>query len=329
LKPFPEPATAAEFRAKSLILASSITYQIVLLWHAACIRRGQFRSTIASAEINELRSNPNHGVGADQWRARTSQDKTGQERMRLEMEQTNQKIFGVGQPNREEAALLAFNPRTIAGANLAEVAHEARNMVAALGLYCDLLGEPGVLTATHQHYGSELKMVAAASRHLVERLMDLGGAENAITSPYSNTAQIESTATLPEETANNSKATRYWDEMPPKLIGDLAWELQMNRNLLASLAGPSITVTIDSVGGAHPVRLNSENLTRVLINLVKNAIDAMPDGGRIQLILRACPSGPGHDERLLLNFEDNGFGIPPPALEKIFESGYTTRSKTG
>ena len=249
--------------------------------------------------------------------------------MRLEMEQTNQKTFGASKPTREEAALLAINPQAIAGANLAEVAHEARNMVAALGLYCDLLGEPGVLTATHQHYGTELKMVAAASRHLVERLMDLGGAENATTSPYSDTAQIESTATLLEETANKSKATKYWDELPPKLIGDLAWELQMNRNLLAALAGPSITVTVDSVGGAHPVRLNSEDLTRVLVNLVKNAIDAMPDGGRIQMILRECPSGPGRDEKLLLNFEDNGFGIPPPALEKIFESGYTTRSKTG
>ena len=31
--------------------------------------------------------------------------------------------------------------------SLAEVAHDARNMVTALGLYCDLLEEPGVLTA--------------------------------------------------------------------------------------------------------------------------------------------------------------------------------------
>ncbi|HUD55353.1 MAG TPA: hypothetical protein VMR02_09010 [Terracidiphilus sp.] len=47
--------------------------------------------------------------------------------------------------------MTVFNPQAIAGANLAEVAHEARNMVAALGLYCDLLSEPGVLSATHQH----------------------------------------------------------------------------------------------------------------------------------------------------------------------------------
>jgi len=92
---------------------------------------------------------------------------------------------------------------------------------------------------------------------------------------------------------------------------------------------PSVTLTVDGAGSALPVRLNSEDLTRVLVNLVKNAVDAMPDGGRIQLILRECPSGPAQEQRLLLNFEDNGFGIPPNSLERIFETGYTTRSKTG
>jgi len=38
------------------------------------------------------------------------------------------------------------------------------NMVAALGLYCDLLEEPGVFSEPFRHYGSELKMVASASR---------------------------------------------------------------------------------------------------------------------------------------------------------------------
>src|SRR4051794_16974284 len=57
------------------------------------------------------------------------------------------------------------------GGTLAEVAHEARNMVTALTLYCDLLCEPGVLTSTHAHYGYDLNLIAAASRRLVEKLM--------------------------------------------------------------------------------------------------------------------------------------------------------------
>jgi hypothetical protein len=59
------------------------------------------------------------------------------------------------------------------GETLAEVAHDARNMVTALGLYCDLLEEPGVLTPQYRHFGSELRLVATASRRLVEKLVTL------------------------------------------------------------------------------------------------------------------------------------------------------------
>src|SRR5580658_3491557 len=57
--------------------------------------------------------------------------------------------------------------------NLSAVAHDARNMVTALGLYCDLLDEPGVLAAPFVHYGRELRLIAAASRRLVEKLVML------------------------------------------------------------------------------------------------------------------------------------------------------------
>ena len=53
------------------------------------------------------------------------------------------------------------------GESLAALAHDARNMVTALGLYCDLLEEPGVLASPYLHYGNELRLVAAASRRPV------------------------------------------------------------------------------------------------------------------------------------------------------------------
>ena len=66
------------------------------------------------------------------------------------------------------------------GYTAAEVAHDARNMVTALELYCDLLAEPGVLTEGSLHYASELKLVASASRRLVEKLMLLDGRESTV-----------------------------------------------------------------------------------------------------------------------------------------------------
>ena len=44
--------------------------------------------------------------------------------------------------------------------SLGELAHDARNMMTAISLYCDLLEEPGVLAASHRHYGCELRLLA-------------------------------------------------------------------------------------------------------------------------------------------------------------------------
>jgi signal transduction histidine kinase len=67
-------------------------------------------------------------------------------------------------------------------------------------------------------------------------------------------------------------------------------ELLGNRNLLAALAGPAIALTMDAEWGARPVWLTGEDLTRLLVNLVKNAAEAMPGGGRIHLGLREPPA---------------------------------------
>jgi signal transduction histidine kinase len=118
-----------------------------------------------------------------------------------------------------------------------------------------------------------------------------------------------------------------WDLMPAAPIENLAAELFANHNLLAALAGPGIALTVDVEGGAKPVRMTGEDLTRVLVNLVKNAAEAMPAGGRIQIVLEERPAAAGTTEALALTIEDSGPGIPEKALEEVFMSGYTTRAK--
>jgi len=202
-------------------------------------------------------------------------------------------------------------------------------MVAALSLYCDLLEAPGVFAEPYRHYGEELKMVVSASRGLVNRLLTLSGKQTSASCALGSGLSDTSIA-WPAAVVRQSKSASYWEEVPALPINDLAWEIQANRSLLAALAGPSITVAVDIVGGALPVQLSSENLTRILVNLVKNSVEAMPgSGGRIRLVLRECPGGPNEETRLLLNFEDNGNGIAPALLERIFEAGFTTRSNNG
>jgi signal transduction histidine kinase len=205
--------------------------------------------------------------------------------------------------------------------NLAEVAHDARNMVTALGLYCELLEEPGVLSPSFRHYGSELKLLASASRRLVEKLM-------ALNAPAPDTDRAAGTASRTwEEALQERMPANLTEPLHGTLISNLGFELETNRNLLAALAGPGVTLTLDMEGGNLPVRMSGEDLTRILVNLVRNAVEAMPTGGRMQISLRELPMGPAADPQLLLSMEDNGPGIAPDMLERVFEPGFTTRSR--
>jgi signal transduction histidine kinase len=65
----------------------------------------------------------------------------------------------------------------------------------------------------------------------------------------------------------------------------------------------------------------------VLVNLAKNAAEAMPGGGRIAIGLHEFHAGTEPPPWMMLRVEDDGPGIPREALDKIFESGYTTGSK--
>jgi signal transduction histidine kinase len=211
------------------------------------------------------------------------------------------------------------------GETVAEVAHDARNMVTALGLNCDLLEEPGVLAYPFAHYGSELRLVAAASRRLVEKLVAIDTDQDVLTTgrPFTNRGGAD----RKQLALMRNDWLKGWDPKPSAPIGSLAVELLANHNLLAALAGSSITLTVDVDGGARPVWMTGEDLTRVLVNLVKNAGEAMPSGGRLEIGLREIPAGAGAMDSLVITVEDNGPGLSEEAQTTVFESGYTTRGK--
>jgi signal transduction histidine kinase len=62
-----------------------------------------------------------------------------------------------------------------------------------------------------------------------------------------------------------------------------------------------------------------ELLHRALSNLVLNAIDAMPDGGRLTL------SAKPHEDRIEIRVADTGAGITPEECERLFTPYYTTK----
>ncbi|MDD5642742.1 MAG: ATP-binding protein, partial [Syntrophales bacterium] len=77
----------------------------------------------------------------------------------------------------------------------------------------------------------------------------------------------------------------------------------------------------------HPPRelqqvVMSGDLYHVFLNIIKNALQAMPQGGHLQI------SGRLHPEEVEITFEDSGAGISPQELEQIFQPFYSTKEGT-
>ena len=68
-----------------------------------------------------------------------------------------------------------------------------------------------------------------------------------------------------------------------------------------------------------PVLGDAEKLQQLFLNLVMNAIDAMPDGGTLAVHLAPCEAG------IEVRVSDTGKGVAPGDLDRIFDPFYTTK----
>jgi two-component system sensor histidine kinase HydH len=66
---------------------------------------------------------------------------------------------------------------------------------------------------------------------------------------------------------------------------------------------------------------NQDRLTQVLLNVVKNAIQAMSDGGTIRIA--ADIDG----RNVIMKVNDNGHGISQEEMSRVFEPFYTTKAR--
>ncbi|HEX8502298.1 MAG TPA: GAF domain-containing protein [Pyrinomonadaceae bacterium] len=90
----------------------------------------------------------------------------------------------------------------------------------------------------------------------------------------------------------------------------------------ARARGLSYEVTVEGDAQLH-TRGNASELREVFVNLVVNAIDAMPAGGRLSINCRR------RGERLRLLFADTGTGMAEGVRERIFEPVFTTKGVHG
>ncbi|MCU0662367.1 MAG: ATP-binding protein [Myxococcota bacterium] len=88
----------------------------------------------------------------------------------------------------------------------------------------------------------------------------------------------------------------------------LSWEL--------SDSGIRVVTALETI---PPVLGDEEQLHQVIVNLVRNAKDAMPGGGTLTVGLTLLADGP------VLTFEDSGEGIPDEVLPRIFDPFFSTK----
>jgi signal transduction histidine kinase len=71
---------------------------------------------------------------------------------------------------------------------------------------------------------------------------------------------------------------------------------------------------------------SSDRLQQLFLNLINNSMDAMSDGGEIQI--RTTVEGkPGKAQRIVADFIDSGSGMTPEVMNHIFDPLYTTKDR--
>ena len=196
-------------------------------------------------------------------------------------------------PPRSSAAGLLTDVPALA----AGVAHDFNNLLTVIAGTAELLAAPGVDPAER--------------RVLADQIHEACGRGAALTRQLANVGR---------------------DAAPTRVVTQLADELYRNHALLMRAAGPRVAVVLDAAVAGR-VQVDVGQLGQVLINLVANARDAMPDGGRVTIGTRAVdpaelarrhPASAGVPH-VALTVADSGTGMQADTLAHALDPYFTTK----
>ncbi len=113
--------------------------------------------------------------------------------------------------------------------------------------------------------------------------------------------------------------------------------LTRRRQIYQRVAGDKIHVEFDTASNAGKIAIEESAFSRILYNLVGNAIDAMPEGGCLRITLRPGSRSGSHPRQadgssqasmpktVMLRVCDTGEGIAPERLPYIFDAGVSSK----
>lgn len=189
----------------------------------------------------------------------------------------------------EKQVLQAESLATI-GKMAAKVAHEIRNPLSSISLNAELLQDE--VNSYEAVNTEEAKTLLRAIISEIDRM-------TALTEEYLQFSR------LPESRLARANLAQTLEET----IDFVRHELRQRRISVESFVSE----------GLSEVRFDRVQMRRALLNLIRNASEAMPRGGR--LAIRAERKG----SEALIQVEDNGIGIPPEVQDRIFEPFFTTK----
>ncbi len=192
---------------------------------------------------------------------------------------------------RLQAELIQAQKMEATGQLVSGVAHELNNPLAAILGFSQLIRQDTSLPDDLRHNADLLVEEASRTRRIVGDLLDFARQRPPERHPTSIRALVESVLTLQSYSLGHGLAE----------------------------------VEVDIPADLPAVELDRGQLQQVLVNLTHNAIDAIHAGGGSRIRISARREGSADDERVRVTVADDGVGVAPEHVPRLFEAFFTTK----